>query len=159
MIKLKKGMAHRGRPFFRSNAPRLPRQPLKVLTEVVDGHVDLVGGEAFAGHDFFGAELVSQIQEEAPFALILEFVEVVLMNRHPVTQKLTGWKKEFRVSAVLYTDYELHSRHQTADPRHHPRPRTARYGRRHRLPQPLDLLPSRLLRPPQRVRRTRAALH
>ena len=24
---------------------RLPRQPIKVLTEVVDGHVDLIGGK------------------------------------------------------------------------------------------------------------------
>ena len=78
MIKLKKGMAHRGRPFFRSNAPRLPRQPLKVLTEVVDGHVDLAGGETLAGHDFVGAELVSKIQQETPFALVLEFAEIVL---------------------------------------------------------------------------------
>ena len=56
----------------------LPRQPFEVLTEVVDGHVDLVGGEAFAGHDLVGAELVCEIQEEAPFALVLEFAEIVL---------------------------------------------------------------------------------
>lgn len=45
---------------------------------MVDGHVDLIGGETLAGHDFVGAELVSKIKEEAPFALVLEFAEIVL---------------------------------------------------------------------------------
>ena len=56
----------------------LPRQPFEVLAEVVDGHVDLVGGEAFAGHDLVGGEFVGEIQEKAPFALVLEFAEIVL---------------------------------------------------------------------------------
>ena len=45
---------------------------------MIDGHVDLVGGETLAGHDFVGAELVSKIQQETPFALVLEFAEIVL---------------------------------------------------------------------------------
>ena len=43
--------------------------PFQVLAEVVDGHMDLVGGEAFAGDNLVGAEPVRKIQQKAPFAL------------------------------------------------------------------------------------------